>query len=137
MSATYALEGQKDKLDDYIGGAGTIKVGLYTANAGSGKNTALSHLTAATFSGYATQTPSWATGTTDANLKYNRVGGTCTYTHNGGGTSNSVLGYYVWNDTTGKLLFFEAFGAPISMASNGDTITITPTWFEGDASTPL
>lgn len=137
MSATYTLEGQKDKLDDYIGGAGTIKVGLFITSTPTGKNVALASIVAATFSGYATQTPSWAAGTTDANNKFNRVGGTCTYTHNGGGTSNSVLGYYVWNDTTSKLLFYEAFGAPISMASNGDTITITPTWYEGDASTPL
>lgn len=137
MSATYVLEGQKDKLDNFIANASVIRLGLYKAFAGSGKNTALADLTECDFSGYAITTPTWAAGTTDGNNKFNRVGSTSTFTHNGGGTSNSVLGYFVKNNTTGKLLFYEPFGAPISMASNGDTITITPTWYEGDASTPL
>lgn len=138
MSAVFTLEGQKEILDQLISDLGSnCKLGLYKARSGTGKNVAYSDLTLADFSGYAVTTPTWATGTTDGNNKYNRVGTTSTFTHNGGGTSNTIIGYCVYDSATSKLLFYEDFGAPVSMSASGNTITVTPTWYLGDASTPL
>lgn len=141
MSATLTLTGQAEQLDLIIStvAAANIKIGLYTARAGSGKNTVLGDLTVATFSGYTAggYATSWAAGSTDANNKWTRVGATVTPTHNGGGTANTVLGYYIYDATTNVLWYYEDFSAPIAMSSNGNAIPITPTLYCGDASTPL
>jgi hypothetical protein len=141
MSATLTYEGQQEMLDLFISTVtnAAIKVRLYTAKTGTGKNTALADFTEATFSGYTSggYVSTFAAGSVDANDKWARVGSTVTPTHNGGGTSNTVLGYYVVDTANGKCLFYEAFSAPISMSANGNAIPITPTWYMGDASTPL
>lgn len=141
MSATLTLEGQAQQLDLIISTitAANIKIGLYTARGGSGKNTALADLTAANFSGYTTggYATTWAAGSVDANNKWTRVGATVTPTHNGGGTSNTVIGYYIYDSSNSKLWYYEDFSAPISMSANGNAIPITPTLYCGDASTPL
>lgn len=140
MSATYTYEGEQANLDMLISTitAANLKIGLFTANAGSGKNTTLGQLTAATFSGYTSggYATTWAAGAIDANGKWARAGAVVTPTHNGGGTSNSVLGYYLYDAGASKLLLYELFSAPISMASNGDSIPITPTLYAGDLTTP-
>jgi hypothetical protein len=43
----------------------------------------------------------------------------------------------VWDAGTNKLLFYEDFSAPIVMSASGNQIQVTPTWYQGDAGTPL
>jgi len=48
-----------------------------------------------------------------------------TWTHNGGGTSNTIYGIFV-TDGANNLIYAERFPAPVSMSANGDSITYTP-----------
>lgn len=139
MSATYANDGQKDMMDYLITNMGSnIRLGLYKAIAVTTKAAHLTDITACDFSGYAPDTPTFAAGSTDGNNKYVRAAGTTTFAHNGGGTGNTVLGYYVWDNIGGGTLwFFEAFSAPITMNASGQTIPVQPTWYMGDCTTPL
>jgi len=141
MSANLVYEGEQRALDLLISTitAANIKIGLYTAIGGSGKNRGYADVTDCTFSGYTAggTATSWAAGAIDANDKWARVGATVTFTHNGGGTSNTVLGYYVYDSSVNKLLFFEAFSAPISMSASGNAIPVTPTLYSGDLTTPF
>jgi hypothetical protein len=140
MAAIYTNEGEADMQKVVIDQLGSnLKIGLYKANSsiGGGKTVILSNLTPCDFSGYASQPTTWDAGSLDANGKFVRGIATYTFTHNAGAVSNNVLGYYVWDATNGVLLWYEAFSAPIVMASNGDAIPITPAWYSGDCSLPL
>jgi len=48
-----------------------------------------------------------------------------TWTHDGGGTSNTIYGIYVTNDAD-TLIYAERFPAPVVMHSLGDSIPYTP-----------
>lgn len=48
------------------------------------------------------------------------------YAHNGGGTSNSVYGYYVTNNGNDELLWAERFPNAVTFAVAGDGVQITP-----------
>lgn len=81
--------------------------------------------TEATFSGYSSATltgASWgaASGGTIAYAQQ-------TFTHNGGGISNNIYGYYMIQTTSGTLFLAERDGAaPFAISNNGDNIKITP-----------
>jgi len=47
------------------------------------------------------------------------------FTHNGGGTANSIYGYYVTDFAITKVVWAERFAAPISMSAVPDQISIT------------
>lgn len=82
--------------------------------------------TEATFSGYAPITLSGATwGTpTNGSIAYPQQ----TFTHDGGGTSNNIYGYYVTQVTSGTLVYSERDPAAAFLIANlGDNIKITPT----------
>ena len=82
--------------------------------------------TEATFSGYAPITltgSSWGTPT-NGSISYAQQ----TFTHNGGGTSNNIYGYYVKQVTSGTLVYSERDPAAAFLIANlGDNIKITPT----------
>lgn len=82
--------------------------------------------TEATFSGYAssalgTWNAAFLNGSNQGEIDANAV----TFTHNGGGTSNTVYGAYVV-DNAGDVVYAEKFSAPLTFASNGDSVTYTP-----------
>lgn len=82
--------------------------------------------TEATFSGYAPITltgSSWG-APTNGSISYAQQ----TFTHNGGGTSNNIYGYYVTQVTSGTLVYSERDPAAAFLIANlGDNIKITPT----------
>lgn len=138
MSATLTFEGQVDQVATLIAAkASDLRLGLYTANAGSGKSTVLANITACTFSGYAPLTPVFSVVGNDGNNRQVWQAPTQTFTHDSGGGSDTVLGYYVWDNATGKLQFWEAFGAPVVISTNGQFISVTPSWYYGDLTPPL
>jgi hypothetical protein len=82
--------------------------------------------TEATFSGYAsvalgTWNPAFLNGSNQGEID----AAPATFTHNAGATTNLIYGAYV-TDNAGDVIYAERFGAPISMALNGDTFTYTP-----------
>jgi hypothetical protein len=103
----------------------SLFVRLYQNNFTPDQNTLLSDLTVATFSGYAQASVTLGTFTTVAH-KAKSVGTAAqVFTHNGGGTSNTIYGYYVVDTFTGNLVWVERFGSSQIMLNNGDQISIT------------
>lgn len=138
MTAILTNEGQLDQLDTVLTAkSANLRVGLYTARSVYSKSSVLASVTACTFSGYAAQTPGFSSTGVDGAGRIVYAAASLTFTHNGGGTGNTVLGYYVYDTSTGKLQFLEDFSAPISMTSNGQTITVSPVWYYGDLTAPL
>lgn len=82
--------------------------------------------TEANFSGYASVAlGDWNAAILNDDDKGEIDGDPATFTHNGGGTSNTVYGAYVVNNA-GDVVYAERFAAPRVMASNGDEIVYTP-----------
>ena len=48
-----------------------------------------------------------------------------TFQHNGGGTSNTIYGYYIVNTDTNKVRKAERFDSPVSMAAAWNSIELT------------
>lgn len=138
MPAKVHNEGRTEMLDTLVGAvSGDIKVGLFTAPATPGVADGMSDLTEATFSGYGRVHPTWSGLAIDANGNAKLVGTACTFTHNAGGTHNTVLGYFVTNESNGTLYFSELFSAPITLNANGQFVTVTPSWYLGKLDPPL
>lgn len=82
--------------------------------------------TQADFSGYAAVAlGTWNAAFVNADGRGEIDADLATFTHNGGGTSNTVYGAYV-TDNAGDIVYAERFDAPRVMASNGDAINYTP-----------
>lgn len=91
-----------------------------------GDTFALYNANKATYSGYAALNPAWAAAVAaapDGRITAPPV----TFQHNGGGTANTVYGYYIYHATQNKVLFAESFATPKTMATAADRIDITPT----------
>ena len=100
---------------------------LYSSNTTPAETDTAATYTEATFSGYAAANLAGATwgGPSGGTITY---GSQQTFTHNGGGVSNSIYGYFVTQLTSGILLYAERDGsAPFTLANNGDNVKITPT----------
>ena len=104
-----------------------LSLKLFQSNTTPAETDTAATYTEATFSGYAAATltgASWGAASS-GNITY---GSQQTFTHNGGGVSNSIYGYYVVQVTSGVLLYAERDGsAPFTLANNGDNVKITPT----------
>lgn len=138
MAAQLTFEGQVDQIAKLIGTvAADLRLALYTANAGGTKATILANLTEATFTGYAETTPVFAVVGNDANNRQVWTAPVQTFTAGAIGGPQTILGYYLFNTATGKLYFFEAFGAPILINTAGQFIDVTPSWYYGDLTPPL
>ena len=100
---------------------------LYSSNTTPAETDTAGTYTEATFSGYSAITLTGATwGSPGAgSITY---GSQQTFTHNGGGVSNSIYGYFVVQSVSGTLLYAERDGsAPFTLTNNGDNVKITPT----------
>lgn len=99
---------------------------LFSSNTTPSETDTAGTYTEATFSGYAAITltgASWGAAASGS-IAYAQQ----TFTHNGGGTSNSIYGYFVVQATSGTLLYAERdASAPFTLANNGDNVKITPT----------
>lgn len=137
MTAILTNEGQQDMLTYLVVNQfPDVRCGLYTARSVYSKATVLANITAATFSGYAVTTPTWVSFGTDVNGKAQYAAPSQVFTHNGGGTGNTIIGYYLFNNSTGKVLWLEDFGAPVTINANGQHIDVKPDSFAGDLTTP-
>ena len=98
---------------------------LYSSNTTPSETDTAGTYTEATFSGYAAITLTGASwGTASGSIAYAQQ----TFTHNGGGTSNSIYGYFVVQATSGTLLYAERDGsAPFTLTNLGDNVKLTPT----------
>jgi len=107
--------------------AGPYKMGLYQNNWTPADTDTISAVTAATFSGYAglQNLTSWSAATWSSPRAV-AAHANVVWTHNGGGTSNSIYGYYVV-DSAGNLAFAERNAvAPVTISVAGQTYTVTP-----------
>lgn len=102
-------------------------VGLFQNDWTPANTDTISAVTAATFSGYSGL--ELLTGPTSATWVSPRALSNfdpIVWTHNGGGTSNSIYGYYVV-DGGGALAWGERLtGGPVTIGVNGQTYTVTP-----------
>lgn len=98
---------------------------LYSSNTTPSETDTAGTYTEATFSGYAALTltgSSW--GAASGSIAYAQQ----TFTHDGGGVSNSIYGYFVVQATSGILLYAERDGsAPFTLTNVGDNVKLTPT----------
>lgn len=98
---------------------------LFQSNTTPAEGDTAGTYTEATFSGYASAAltgASWGAASSGT-IAYAQQ----TFTHNGGGTANSIYGYFVIQTTSGTLLLAERdAGGPYTITNNGDNIKITP-----------
>jgi len=81
--------------------------------------------TEANFSGYASQAlGTWNAAFLNTDDKGEIDADPKTFTHNGGGTANTVYGAMV-KDDNGDVMYAERFDAPRVLSANGDSITYT------------
>lgn len=128
-------EGQKKLLDMLVGATGFtgVRLRLYKNNYTPVAGSVYSSFTEADFSGYAGVTPSFSAATI-VNGKGNiQDSAARDFTHNGGGTANTVYGYYVVESGSTKILWAERFPSPLLMSVGGDKITITLSFSMGSA----
>ncbi len=100
---------------------------LFSNNATIDQATVLADLTEATFSGYAAiplVTADFAAISTVSNKARLIATAFSTFAHNGGGTSNTIYGYYF--EQSGKILFAEKFDSSRVMDDATDAISIKP-----------
>jgi len=138
MTAILVDEGRTKALSSYLAtfGAG-IRVGLFTAPSAPDHTTTLGGVTAATFTGYAAQTPAFGVPAIDGNGNAQAAGSTVTFTAGAVAGSQTILGYYVYDSAVGFLLFIELFPAPVVINASGQFITVTPNWYRGPLSPPF
>lgn len=100
---------------------------LFKSNTTPAETDTAATYTEADFSGYVAATltgSSWGSASSGT-IAY---GSQQSFTHNGGGTSNSIYGYFVVQATSGTLLYAERdASAPFTLANNSDNVKITPT----------
>jgi len=99
---------------------------LFTNDIAVSPETVLADLVEATFSGYAEEALTGQAVAQDINGTNFVSFGDGEFTHNGGGTAESIIGYYLVNATDTALLLVERFPEPVPMEANGDKIQIAP-----------
>lgn len=126
MANVYLQQGDVKTLDEIVA-SGDVWVGLhlFKNNHVPDVTDVNGDYTEANFSGYAAISAlSFGAAFVNPDGKGEVDASPESFTHNGGGTSNTIYGAYVTDDG-GDVVYAERFGAPISMASNGDLITYT------------
>lgn len=82
--------------------------------------------TEATYSGYGgSKEPTYGTPCTVSGTSF-VTGGSMFFQHDGGGTSNTIYGYYVTKTDDTTLLFAERFTSSKSMATVADILQLFP-----------
>lgn len=123
MPATIPAIGENEILDELVA-AVTLKIMLFQNDATITDATVLADLTECDFDGYANQdltfpSPAFQNPDNKGEIDPDRA----TFTKTSGATTNVVYGYAVYFDG-GELFAVEKFLAPISMNSNGQSISI-------------
>jgi len=99
---------------------------LFQNNITPGEGDVLGDYTEADFSGYGSyKTATFGTPATSSGTSF-VAGGSLYWQHDGGGTSNTIYGYYVTKSDDTTLLFAEKFGSSKSMAALTDIIQVIP-----------
>lgn len=138
MSVIFTNEGRKAALDQFLATYGPyIRCGLFTAPGAPSVATNLAGVTAATFVGYAAGTPAFGAAAIDGNGNALAAGSTVTFTAGAVVGSQTILGWYLYDSSTAKLLFIELFSAPLVINATGQTITVNPNWYRGQLAPPL
>jgi hypothetical protein len=106
------------------------KIILFQNNITITDATVYANLTLATFSGYASVTPSWGTPAIDGSGKASMTATAVVFAHNGGGTANTIYGWAWINDDaiTKKIVSAKLLTTPKSMSVSGDSLTVTLTF---------
>lgn len=128
MANVILQQGSIDFLNAILAtGDDLFSLDLYQNNHVPAVNDTNASYTVADFSGYAQVTLNgfWGSPYINGNGQAEIDNVDATFTHNGGGTSNTIYGIYVSN-ASGDVQYAERFPAPIVMASLGDTIDYTP-----------
>jgi len=113
-------------LASWIAGvAPTIVMRLYQNNYTPVDASVLTDFTEATFSGYSAQGLTMGSPVEVANKAVSTATTPCVFTHNGGGTANTIYGYYIHETVLNQLLWAERFGSSQIMTNNGDQISVT------------
>lgn len=130
MSLKVVRAGLEFLLTELVANWGVLTVHLFQNNKVPADGDGVGDYTEATFSGYNAQNASgWSAPTLQPDGVHFQTQATAMiFTHNGGGTSNNVWGYYVTN-SGGVLLWAEQFTSPpIFMSVTGDFISLVPTF---------
>jgi len=98
---------------------------LYKNNYTPIDSTLASDMTEADFSGYSQVGITMGSPTEVANKAKSVATAAAVFTHNGGGTANTIYGYYVYDTILGACLWAERFGSSQLMTNNGDEISVT------------
>lgn len=127
MALVVPDEGEVSLLDMLVDGDGfsSVRIRLYKNNLTPDEDTVYGDMTECDFSGYAQVTPSFGAASVVSHKGKIVDSAARNFTHNGGGTSNTVYGYYVVDSTGTRLLWVERFASPITMANSGDQIQLT------------
>jgi hypothetical protein len=116
-------------LDDYLAAAVAdgYQWGLFKNNGTPNEDWTISDITPADFSGYAgLQAFSSWNAATWTSPRATATAADVVWTHNGGGTSNDIYGYYVV-DGAGALAWAERnAAAPVTISGSGQTYTVKP-----------
>lgn len=105
---------------------------LFKSDTTPDADTVEADLTEADFSGYASDNPSQAFFKNEADERFEHQNNAVVFSHNGGGTSNTIYGWYAKagnaRDATGALIddivAIERFASPINMSELGDSIRV-------------
>lgn len=125
MSNVYLEQGTVKSLDVLRADANHLKtLRLFKNNHTPTPGDTDANYTEADFSGYSSVTLTWNAAFLNGDDKGEIDADEETFTHNGGGTSNTIYGAYVENNA-GDVIFAERFDAPRVMSANGDTIPYT------------
>jgi len=128
-------EGEVRLLDMLVGGDSftDVRLRLYKNNYTPVAGSTFGDFTQADFSGYAEETPAFGSATV-VNGKGTIVDAAARlFIHTGGGTANTVYGYYVVDDLNNEILWAERFPSPILMSVAADQIAITLQFALGSA----
>lgn len=131
MDGVFVDEGLPDLGDALVNylNSGDFSVRLFQNNVTPDSDTVIGDLTIATFSGYASQTLAGCSLVGPTTHVEGIESGPYIFTHNGGGTSNNIYGYYVVNTSTGNLLVAQrAAFAPFPIGAAGLSFTVDILW---------
>jgi len=125
MANVVVKTGDLSLLASMIAGGSMFRVNLYKNDVVPTVNTIRADLTAADFSGYLAVDTDWSTPAINGAGKAQTDCSEGVYTHNGGGTDNTIYGAFVDNEDGDVLIYAERFPAPILMDADGAEIRYT------------
>lgn len=117
-------EGRLHLLDTLVADS-TLRVELVKADFTNDESLTYASLTLADFSGYVYQVPSFGAGIINGDGNAESTAGTLTWTHDGGGTANTIYGVVISALTLSasrEILLANKFDSPVVMGSLGASI---------------